>query len=104
MIALSAFLSAPEKFAGVAALSGRAMPDMLPETGDSEKLKHLPVLVQHGIYDPVLPIDNGRATKEILSRLPVDLEYEEYRMGHEISSESLSDLAAWLKNRLDFRG
>lgn len=101
MISLSAFMSRPEKFAGVAALSGRAMPEMLPETNDLENLKNFPILVQHGIYDPVLPIENGRATKEILSRLPVKLDYKEYPMAHEISQESLSYLANWLKNRLD---
>ncbi len=101
MISLSAFLSAPEKFAGIAALSGRAMPEMLPANNNFEKLKNFPVLVQHGIYDPVLPIENGRATKEILSRLPVKLEYKEYPMAHEISPESLSNLANWLKERLD---
>lgn len=101
MISLSAVLSAPEKFAGVAALSGRAMPDMLPAPQKIEKFNDLPVLVQHGIYDPVLPVENGRATREVLSRLPVDLEYKEYPMAHEISAESLNDLAQWLKNQLD---
>ncbi len=101
MIALSAFLEAPEKFAGIAALSGRAMPEMLPLTKDFEKLKDLPVLVQHGIYDPVLPIENGRSTKELLSPLPVNLDYKEYPMAHEISPESLNYLADWLRKRLD---
>lgn len=101
MISLSAFLQAPEKFAGVAALSGRAMPEMLPANNDFEKLKDFPVLVQHGIYDPLLPIENGRATKEILSGLSVKLEYKEYPMAHEISQESLNDLADWLENRLN---
>ncbi len=101
MIALSAFLGKPEKFAGIAALSGRAMPEMLPATDDFKDLKDFPVLVQHGIYDPVLPIENGRAAKEILSRLPVKLDYKEYPMAHEISPESLNYLADWLGKRLD---
>lgn len=101
MVSTSAFLEAPEKFAGLAALSGRASPEMLPATDDFEKLKDFPVLIQHGIYDPVLPIENGRATKEILSRLPVKLDYKEYPMAHEISPESLTYLADWLRKRLD---
>lgn len=100
MVSLSTFLEAPEKFAGVVALSGRAMPEMLPAANDFGKLKDIPILVQHGVYDQVLPIENGRATKEILSHLPVDLEYKEYPMAHEISPESLSYLANWLKKRI----
>lgn len=101
MISLSSFLTAPEKFAGIAALSGRAMPEMLPSDNDLEKLKDFPVLVQHGISDQVLPIENGRATKEILSRLPVNLEYKEYEMAHEISQESLTDVSNWLRLKLN---
>ncbi len=99
MMSLSVALSDPEKFVGVVAMSGRAMTEMLPKNPD--KLKNLPIFVTHGLYDPVLPIENGRATKEILSRLPVEIEYKEYPMAHEISQESLSDVANWLSSQLD---
>ncbi|MEP7037433.1 MAG: alpha/beta hydrolase [Acidobacteriota bacterium] len=101
IMSLSVLLSEPEKFAGVVAMSGRAMPEMLPEQNNFDALKDFPILVTHGIYDPVLPIENGRATKEILSRLPVDLEYKEYAMAHEISQESLQDVTGWLRSKLD---
>ena len=101
IMSLSVMLSEPEKFAGVAAMSGRAMPEMLPAQSNFDALKDFPILVTHGIYDPVLPVENGRATNEILSRLPVDLEYKEYKMAHEISQESLRDVADWLSSKLD---
>ena len=101
IMSLSVMLSEPEKFAGVAAMSGRAMAEMLPAQNNLDALKDFPVLVTHGIYDPVLPIENGRATNEILSRLPVDLEYKEYRMAHEISQESLQDVTSWFRSKLD---
>lgn len=101
MMSLSCLLSKPEKFAGVAAMSGRAMPEMLPDQKDYAALKDFPILVTHGIYDQVLPIENGRATKEILSRLPVDLQYKEYPMAHEISAESLQDVTSWFRSKLD---
>jgi phospholipase/carboxylesterase len=65
-----------------------------------DKLKDFPILVTHGTLDQVLPIENGRATKEILSRLPVKLEYKEYEMAHEISPESLQDVSSWLSLQL----
>jgi phospholipase/carboxylesterase len=61
----------------------------------------LPILLQHGTEDPVLPIQYGRAAREALSRLPVELEYHEYRMGHHVTQESLADVSTWLTARLD---
>ena len=101
IMSLSAALSEPEKFAGVVAMSGRAMPEMLPDNNNFDTLKDFPTLVTHGIYDPVLPIEHGRASKEFLSRLPIDLEYKEYEMAHEISPESLRDVSNWLRLKLD---
>ncbi len=101
MMSLSCLLSEPEKFAGVAAMSGRAVPEMMPAEKDFDALKDFPILVTHGIYDQVLPIENGRATKEMLSQLPVVLEYKEYPMAHEISQESLQDVTSWFRSLLD---
>jgi phospholipase/carboxylesterase len=63
-----------------------------------------PILVVHGTGDRVLPITYGRATRELLSSLPVDLTYHEYPMGHEVSQESLSDVATWLTEQLNKAG
>ena len=100
MMALTTTLNHPEKFAGLVCMSGRSAPEMLPASTETEKLKDFPILVTHGTLDPVLPIENGRATKEFLSKLPVDLEYKEYEMAHEISQDSLGDVSEWLKKRL----
>ncbi len=101
MMSLSCALTKPEMFAGLVCMSGRSSPEMLPAENDFDKLKDFSIFVTHGINDPVLPIENGRATKEILSRLPVDLKYKEYDMAHEISQESLTDVSEWLSFRLE---
>jgi phospholipase/carboxylesterase len=67
----------------------------------NEELKGLPLLVVHGTADIVLPITYGRASRDLLSSLPVDLMYHEYPMGHEVSQESLSDVTTWLTEQLD---
>jgi phospholipase/carboxylesterase len=100
MMSISSVFRQPEKFAGAVLMSGRAANEMVVKE-NIEKLKEFPVLVTHGTLDPVLPIENGRATKEILLRLPVNLEYKEYEMAHEISPESLTDVSQWLKSKLD---
>ncbi len=101
MMSVSCLLQNPKKFAGVVAMSGRAIAKMIPANSNLDDFKDFPILVTHGIYDPVLPIENGRATKEILSRLPVELEYKEYPMAHEISQESLRDVNDWLRLQID---
>lgn len=104
MMSMSALFSEPQKFAGVVAMSGRAMPEMLPENKDPDALKDFPIFVTHGLHDPLLPIENGRATRELLENLPVDLKYREYPMAHEISPESLSDVREWLTQKLTESG
>ena len=101
MMSMSCLMQNPKKFAGVVAMSGRAITEMIPADRNLEDFKNFPIFVTHGIYDPVLPIENGRVTKEILSRLPVDLEYKEYPMAHEISAQSLRDVSDWLTLNLD---
>ena len=66
-----------------------------------DKLKDFPVLWVHGVNDNVLPISHGRAARDQLGALPVDLTYKEYQMAHEVSGESLHDVAAWLTSALD---
>ena len=100
-ISMSLALTAPQKLAGVIAMSGRTLPDVLPKMAPPEQLKKLSVLVVHGTADQVLPIRYGRETRDILSKLPVDLTYYEYPMAHQVSAQSLADIDEWLKQRLD---
>jgi phospholipase/carboxylesterase len=101
IMSASVALSRPDLVAGAVLMSGRILPQIEPLVAAPEKLKGLPMLVVHGTADATLPISNGRASQKTLSALPVDLLYREYPMGHEVSRESLSDVTAWLRGRLD---
>jgi phospholipase/carboxylesterase len=101
MMSLALTLTSPEKVAGVVAMSGRLPRQVIGLEPDREALKGTPVLVTHGLYDPVLPIENGRAARDYLAALPLELTYREYPMAHEVSMESLRDVTAWLTNVLD---
>lgn len=101
IMSASLALNAPGLIAGAVLMSGRVMPEMVPAAPDLAGLNGLPLLVVHGTYDEVLPIENGRATRELLSKLPVELTYREYSMAHTVSPESLATVADWLKARLD---
>jgi phospholipase/carboxylesterase len=103
MMALAAGLTHPELFKGVVAQSG-----LVPEQASHLHLQwdHLAdcgFCITHGIYDPVLTINHGRRAKELFAASNAKVFYKEYPMGHEISQESLEDVAAWLAARLNHK-
>ena len=101
IMSLSVALTEPSMVSGVVAMSGRLLPEVLPSLAPLEALRRLPILLQHGTADPVLPIHHGRTARDHLATLPVDLTYREYAMGHQVTDESLADAAAWLRRNLD---
>lgn len=101
IMSVAAALTAPQKFAGIVGMSGRLLPDILTKAALAEQLKDLPILIVHGTFDSVLQIDYGRAIRDALQKLPVDLTYREYPMAHHVSEESLTDVTAWLTARLN---
>ena len=101
MMSLSVALTCPGSAAGVVAMSGRVFPQALQLVTDKDTLSGLPIFVAHGLRDMLIPINQGRDTRAKLSELPVELTYREYDMGHEISYDSLKDIAEWLKERLN---
>src|SRR5947207_8629985 len=101
IMSASVALTQPELVAGAVLMSGRILPEIRPLIASSEELSDFPFLVVHGTADMVLPITHGRASRELLSALPVDLTYHEYPMSHEVNQESLSDVTTWLTEQLD---
>lgn len=101
IMSASVALTQPELFAGAVLMSGRILPEIQPLMAPREQLKDLPLLVVHGTADTVLPINHGRASRQLLSSLPVKLEYREYPMGHEVTPESLAEIKRWLGANLD---
>ncbi len=100
IMGLGLALTVPEKINSLVAMSGRLLPEFQSRMVEAGRMRGLPIFIAHGVHDEVLGIEEGRAAKAFLSGLPVKLEYREYGMGHEISRESLGDIAAWLGERL----
>jgi len=95
--------SHPEKIAGAVIMSGRLLPNAAAKAAEPDRLAGLPIIVVHGTYDTVLPIESGRQINAYLKSTPVDLTYREYPMSHTVSQESLDDIAKWLTEHLDGR-
>jgi phospholipase/carboxylesterase len=104
IMSASVALTVPEVVAGAVLMSGRILPEIRPLIADDSRLSGLPFLVIHGTADNVLPIHHGRASRDLLTSLPIQLTYREYAMGHEIRPESLADIQTWLRKRLDRPG
>ena len=101
IMSLCLMLTRPELLAGVVAMSGRLLPEVRPLARPAEDLRGFPVLVVHGTHDPVIAVRYATEIREYLAQLPVDLAFETYPMGHEISGLSLQTVDAWLRARLD---
>lgn len=93
-------LTAPEAVSGFVSMSGRILPEAVERRAPDERLHGKPVLWVHGLRDPVLPIRFGRDARDALSALPLDLEYVEFDMAHEVTLESLTKVTGWLSQRL----
>ncbi|MDF1501396.1 alpha/beta fold hydrolase [Roseisolibacter sp. H3M3-2] len=103
IMALAALLTAPERIAGAVAMSGRLLPEVLPQAAPADALRGRRALVVHGTADEKLGIHLARWAREQLARFPLALTYRELPMGHGITDESVRTAAGWLTAALDGR-
>ena len=101
IMSLATVLTSPSRIAGVASMSGRLLPEVLPHVAPPSALRDKPVLIVHGTEDEVLGIQFARSARQKLEGLGVSLTYEEFAMGHQITRESVTVVSSWLTARLD---
>ena len=99
-MAYSLGLSEPERFAGMCVLSSWLREEMLSGFQVAQGVRTLSTLVQHGSRDELIELPRAKHSIELLKQLEVPLEYKQYEMGHEISSQSLADLSSWLDDKV----
>jgi thioredoxin 1 len=63
---------------------------------DWEQAKDIPILLQHGTDDPMVPVKNSRELAAQLLERGVPVVYGEYPMGHEVALESVHQARGWL--------
>ncbi|MFA7249695.1 MAG: dienelactone hydrolase family protein [Dehalococcoidia bacterium] len=93
-------LAEPGRFAGVAALS-TYFPDDVAGALPGTPLGEVPLLVQHGTFDPMIAVQRAQTSRDLLRAIGASPEYHEYPMQHEIGRESMVDLSEWLERVLD---
>ena len=100
-MALGLALTRPELVRGVILHSGRVLQGLERRAAPAERLAGLEALVLHGVHDDVLPVERGRETRDLLSRLlGPRLEYREHDAGHFVTNESIADAARWIGGRI----
>ncbi len=100
MMAFDLALRAPQRFAGVVALSSWLPEILAANLPRMDAQKGFPVLVLHGTQDDKIPIDRARESRDALETFGVDLTYQEFAMGHEIRPEVLRVLNRWLVDKV----
>lgn len=99
-VALHAGLRHPQRLAGLLPLS-TYLP--LHETLAAEAHpanRATPILMCHGLYDPVLPHALGEHSAKRLRELGYDLEWQDYPMQHQVCAEQIEHVGAWLRRVL----
>ena len=95
-LALHLSLRSEINLAGVIALSC-----YLPvrERFESELInKKTPIFQAHGRFDMVVPYYSGLYTHELLTSHSIEVDWNEYQMGHEVSNQEISDIEEWLNS------
>lgn len=93
-IAINAVLRAKDKLGGLMALSTYLV---LPEELDnSPGYRDLPVFMAHGSFDPMLPMQWGRASADKLIESGFNVEWHDYPMAHAVCPDEIDDIRAWL--------
>lgn len=101
MMSLGVLGRTPHLLAGVVALSGRDPAGLFPPSTDQAAMGRVPLFLAHGLYDDILPVANGRRTRDALASISSDFTYREYPVAHGVSDDEMGDVAAWLTERLD---
>ena len=99
-IALHTGLRYPATLAGILALSTYLpTPDRL-STEASEANKNVSITMAHGLFDPIIPVDQGRHSSEALKEQGYSVDWFEYTMEHAVCLEEIRMIGEWIKKQL----
>jgi phospholipase/carboxylesterase len=99
-IALAAGLRHPEKLGGIIALS-TYLPLHASLAGERDAANAtLPIFWGHGTMDPVVILQRGIDSRDLLQSLGYTVDWHIYPMAHAVCAEEIDDLRRWLSLRL----
>ncbi|MEX2123674.1 MAG: alpha/beta hydrolase-fold protein [Woeseia sp.] len=106
-IVLHTALRYPRRLAGLLALSTwlPLAQSFRDEVADNENAasRAVPIFMAHGRFDPVLPIELGKSSKEALEHAGFTVEWHEFPMAHAVCAEEITAIGRWLQSVLGVR-
>ena len=84
-------------FAAICSFSGYL--HYQPET--KENITYPPTMIIHGDRDPVVPIEAARKAKDELTKIGVEIQYQEFAMGHEVQEPAIALFKQFILNNLN---
>jgi len=98
-VAYHVALGYPQRLAGLMALSTYlATNDNIDYSVTNQDL---PVLIEHGTQDPVVPVILGEQAKQLLSSKGYNVDYRTYPMAHQVCMPQIQGIGVWLNKVLD---
>ena len=96
VIALETGLGYPHRLAGILGLSTYVHDH--ERLGERIGLANIdtPILLAHGLMDPMIPITRAITGREALRALNYSVAWREYSMGHQVCPEEVADISNWL--------
>jgi|TARA_B110000240_G_C13266057_1_gene353750 phospholipase/carboxylesterase len=91
MMTLNSNFSNSSLFKGAIILSSRSI-----QKYDIKLKSKTKIFMSHGTEDSIIPVEEGRDTKNKLNKLGFEVDYNEYNIGHEISMEVINNLKIWI--------
>ena len=92
-------MTAPDKIAGLAAFSGRFIPELKEKMEDKESIQKLDIFISHGTKDQVLKFDGAKDANRLFEEIGANVTFKSYETAHTISRENLKDFLDWLHAR-----
>lgn len=96
-VSAGVLLRRPDLVAGAALMSGFTPAEL---AAPGVVLSGKPVLITHGLFDDIVPVQMGRATRDLFESLGAVVTYHEYPMGHQINDACLDDADCWMTDWL----
>jgi phospholipase/carboxylesterase len=97
-VAYECALRHPEPLGGLMALSTYFATQKTVQRSVANQ--SLPILVCHGVMDPVVPEVLGRQALTALTDNGYKADYKTYPMEHSVNAAEIQDISAWLQQRL----
>lgn len=97
-VAYHVALGHPETLAGLMTLSTYLATDEILNYNNANK--DIPILIEHGVQDPVVPVVLGQQAQQLLTDKGYNVEYQTYPMAHQVCMPQIQNIGKWLNKVL----